>query len=91
MCLYGYKFETITIKGTPVDQSSCNSFSELIHGNQICKTVLESVGEDKRSTYSKKSVGEDIVCCYLNELDLTCGRKPFPNTDINPTDLNHIT
>ena len=35
MYIYGHKNETIAIKGNPVDQSSCNSFSELIHEYQV--------------------------------------------------------
>ena len=31
MYFYGHKFKTITMKGNPVDQTSCNSFGELIH------------------------------------------------------------
>ena len=31
-----------------------------------------------------------MVDWYLNKLDLTCDRKPFPFIDINLTDLDHI-
>ena len=39
MDLYGHNFKTIAIKGNPVDQSSSNSFSELIQEYQVLKTV----------------------------------------------------
>ena len=39
MYLYGHKFKNIAIKGNPVDQSSCNDFSELIDDYQLYKTV----------------------------------------------------
>ena len=35
MYLYEHKFKTITIKGIPVDQSSCKSIKELIHEYQV--------------------------------------------------------
>ena len=35
MYLYGYKFKTIAIIGIPVDQSSRNTFNELIHEYQV--------------------------------------------------------
>ena len=35
MFFYGHKIKIIAIKGNPVDQSSCKSFSELIHENQV--------------------------------------------------------
>ena len=38
MYLYEHKFKTIAIKGIPVDQSSCESFNELIHEYQVWKT-----------------------------------------------------
>ena len=58
MCiiLYGHKFKIIAIKRNPVDQSSCNSFIELIDGYQVYKTVPKVVGSEKRSTDSEKSV-----------------------------------
>ena len=40
MYLYGHKFEIIGIKGTPVDQSSCSGFRELIEDYQAYKTGL---------------------------------------------------
>ena len=39
MYLDGHKFKISAIKGNPVDQSSCNSFSELIDEYQVYKTV----------------------------------------------------
>ena len=39
MYLYGHKFKIVAIKGSPVDQSSGNSFSELIDEYQVYKTV----------------------------------------------------
>ena len=39
MYLYGHNFEIIAIKGNSVDQSSCNSFSELIDKYRVYKTV----------------------------------------------------
>ena len=39
MYLYGHTFKVIVIKGNLVDQSSCKSFSELIDGYQVYKTV----------------------------------------------------
>ena len=39
MYLYGHKFKIIAVKGNPVDQWSCNSFSELIDEYQVYKTV----------------------------------------------------
>ena len=39
MYLYGHKFKIIAEKENPVDQSSCNSISELIDEYQAYKTV----------------------------------------------------
>ena len=39
MYLYEQIFKIIAMKGIPVDQSSCNSFSELIHEHQVCKNI----------------------------------------------------
>ena len=39
MYLYGHTFKIIAIKGNSVDQSSGNSFSELIDEYQVYKTV----------------------------------------------------
>ena len=39
MYLYGHTFKIIAIKRNLVDQSSCKSFSELIDGYQVYKTV----------------------------------------------------
>ena len=38
MYLYGHKIDRFAIKGTPVDQSSCSSFRELIDAYQVYKT-----------------------------------------------------
>ena len=56
MYLKGHKFKVIAMKGNPVDQSSCNSFSELIDEYQVCKTLPYVVGSENRSLYSEKSV-----------------------------------
>ena len=55
MYLCGHKFNIIAIKGNPVDQLSCNGFSELIHAFQVYKTVTYVAGSEKRSTYSERS------------------------------------
>ena len=47
--LCGRKVKPKATKGNPVDQSSCNSFSELIHGYEVCKTIPLVVGSEKRS------------------------------------------
>ena len=39
MYLNGHTFKVIVIKGNFVDQPSCKSFSELIDGYQVNKTV----------------------------------------------------
>ena len=39
MYLYGHTFKAIAIKRNLVDQSSCESVSELIDGYQVHKTV----------------------------------------------------
>ena len=39
MYLYGNNCKIIAINGSPVDQSSGNSFSELIDKYQVYKTV----------------------------------------------------
>ena len=39
MYLNGHKFEIIAIKGNPVVESSCNSFSELIDEYQAYETL----------------------------------------------------
>ena len=39
MYLYGHKFKIIAVKGNPVDQWSCKSFSEMIDEYQVYKTV----------------------------------------------------
>ena len=44
----GHKFEIIAIKGNPVDQSSCDSFSQLIDEYQVYKN--SSIGGWKRET-----------------------------------------
>ena len=38
---------------------------------------------------AKKAWRVYMIDWYLNKLDLTCNRKPFPIIGINPTDLNH--
>ena len=38
MYLYGHKLKTIAKNEIPVDQSSCNSFNELIHEYQVWET-----------------------------------------------------
>ena len=56
MCLYGNNSKIIAIKGSPVEQSSDNSFSELIDKYEVYKTVPKVVGIENRSTYSEKGV-----------------------------------
>ena len=43
-------------KTNSADQPSCKSFSEQIHGYQLCKTFLYVVRSEKRSLYCEKSV-----------------------------------
>ena len=56
MYLCEHKFKITAIKGNPVDQSSCNSFSELSDEYKVFKTVPNVIGSEKRSTDSEKSV-----------------------------------
>ena len=82
--------KTIAIKGNPLDQSSCNSFSELIHNYQVCKTVPLMVGSEDDQNTAKKAWSDYIVNCSLDKMDLTCDRKPLSYININPNDLNDI-
>ena len=40
---------------------------------------------------ARKAWIDYVVNGYLNQLVLTCARKPIPFIHINPTDLNYIT
>ena len=82
------KTKIIAMKANPVDQSSCNSFSELVDGYQVYKTVPEARNDQQTA---KKAWSDYIVNCYINKMVLACDRKPLPIIDINRTDLNYIT
>ena len=56
MFLYGHKFKIIARKRNHVDQSSYNSFSQLIDGYQLYKTVVCVVESERQSTDSEKSM-----------------------------------
>ena len=92
MDLYGHKFKTIAIKGIPVDQSSYNSFNELIQEYQVWKKQIHKWPETRNDQQTaRKAWSDNVVKCYLNKFDLTCAWKPIPCKHINPTDLNYIT
>ena len=83
----GKKVPFITIHGISVDQPSFRNFGDRIHKTQICETVPQLIGSEKRLTYSKKTGIDHIVACYLNKMDLTHERKPPPFKTFTPTNL----
>ena len=91
MYSYEHKFNIIAIKGSPVDQSSCSSFSELIgkykYQNQIREWLEARTDQDT----ARKAWSDYIVICYINKLNLTCDRKLLLYIDINSTCLNYKT
>ena len=42
MYLYVHIFKNIALKGFPLDQSSCNTFSELTFERELFKTIFNS-------------------------------------------------
>ena len=87
MYLFRHTIKIIAIKRNLVDQSSCKSFSELIDGYQVYKTVPKWLEARKDQQTAKKAWRDYLVNCYINKLDLTCDRKPLPFLDINRSDL----
>ena len=69
MHFYGHKNKTTVIEGNPVEQSTCNSFSELIHEYQVCKTVAEVVEARNNQHTARKAWSGYIVNCNLKKLD----------------------